>query len=134
VRDGRLVVRATAELLQDIDRQPPAERGTNGERSTYDFQAFELLRIVERCHRIPRPPRADPGRPEYRILIGARALVAGFAVVTAADDGAVELVRATSMSAEPGPGCARRPISIPDVSLRPVSIRPSGVDVSQSMM
>jgi hypothetical protein len=47
VRDSRLVVRATADFFQDLDRQLPTERGPNGEPSTYDFQSFELLRIVE---------------------------------------------------------------------------------------
>jgi hypothetical protein len=41
LRDGR-------PLFQDLDRQLPAEHAPNGEPSTYDFQAFELLRIVER--------------------------------------------------------------------------------------
>jgi hypothetical protein len=136
VSDGRLVVRATAEFFQDLDRQLPAERGPNGERSTYDFQAFELLRIVERFATGSRDlPELIPGRPENRLLIGAGALVAGFAVVGQLRP----TVRSsscgsTSMSAEPGPSSASRPISIPDVSVRPVSIRPSGVDVSQSMM
>jgi hypothetical protein len=32
----------------DLDRQLPLERGPNGEPSTYDSRAFELLRTVER--------------------------------------------------------------------------------------
>ena len=79
--DGRLVVRATTGSFQDLDHQLPAERGPNGEPSTYDFQAFELLRIVERFatgfHDLPK---LIPGRPDYRILISAGPLLAGFAV------------------------------------------------------
>ena len=90
---SRLVVRATTDFFQDLDRQLPAERGPGGEPSTYDFQAFELLRIVERFatgfHDLPE---LIPGRPDYRILISAGTLVAGFAVIgQLAADGAVEL-------------------------------------------
>ena len=93
--EGRLVVRATADFFQDLDRQLPAERGPNGEPSTYDFQAFELLRIVERfATGFFDLPELIPGRPDYRILIGAGTLVAGFAVIgQLTADGAVELVQ-----------------------------------------
>ena len=46
--DEGLIVRATLDFFEDPDRQLPSERGSNGEPSTNDFQAFELLRIVER--------------------------------------------------------------------------------------
>ena len=46
--DERLTVRATIDFFEDLDRQLPSARGPNGEPSTNDFQAFELLRIVER--------------------------------------------------------------------------------------
>ena len=93
--DPRLVVRATTDFFQDLDRQLPGERGAGGEPSTYDFQAFELLRIVERFaigfHDLPE---LIPGRSDYRILIAAGVLVAGFAVVgQLAPDGAVELIQ-----------------------------------------
>jgi hypothetical protein len=61
----------------------------------HDFQAFELLRIVERFavgfHELPM---LIPGRPDYRILIAAGALVPRLAVVgQLASDGADELVQ-----------------------------------------
>ena len=137
--DGRLVVRATAEFFQDLDRQLPAERGPNGSRSTYDFQAFELLRIVERfAIGFLDLPDLMPGGPDYRILIGAGTLVAGFAVVgQMAAHGAVELVQLALDVGGAWPSAERSPsgpAGIPDVSVRLVSICPPGVDVSQSMM
>jgi hypothetical protein len=44
----RLVVRATLEFFDDLDRQLGAERGPDGEPSANDFQVFELLEIIER--------------------------------------------------------------------------------------
>lgn len=99
-------VRATASFFRDLDRQLGSERGPNGEPSTSDFQAFELLRIVERF-------AADwdelslpiPGRPDYRVLIESGVLVRAVAVVgQLAPDGAIELVRLhidTSNDADP---------------------------------
>ena len=83
----------------------PAERGPHGEPSTHDFQAFELLRIVESFatgfHELPE---LIPGRPDYRILIAAGTLVTGFAVIgQLASDGAVELVQLDIDIGETGP-------------------------------
>jgi hypothetical protein len=79
VSEGRLVARATVAFFQDLDRQLPAELGPNGEPSTYDFQAFELLRIVERFATGSfGPPRADPRPTDYRVLIGTGIVVARF--------------------------------------------------------
>ena len=88
-------VRATPDFFGDLDRQLGAERGPNGEPSRADFQAFELLRIVERFavdwDQLAQPV---PGRPDYRVLIAAGVLVRAIAVVgQLAADGAIELVR-----------------------------------------
>jgi hypothetical protein len=48
VNESRLVFGATADSFRISTGSLPAERGPNGKASTYDFQAFELLRIVER--------------------------------------------------------------------------------------
>ena len=78
----RLPVRATAAFFDDLDRQLPAERGPNGERSTNDFQVFELFRIVERfAVAFADLPEPIPGRSDYRILVSAGTLVAGWAVI-----------------------------------------------------
>jgi hypothetical protein len=62
VSERRLVVRATSDFFQDLDRQLPAGRGPNGEPSSYDFQAFELLRMVERfATRFHDLPELIPG-------------------------------------------------------------------------
>ena len=93
--DERLIVRATLDFFEDLDRQLPSERGPNGEPSTNDFQVFELLRIVERfAVGFDELPMLIPGRPDYRILIAAGTLVPRLAVVgQLASDGAVELVQ-----------------------------------------
>ncbi len=93
--ERRLVVRATTDFFRDLDRQLPGERGPHGEPSTHDFQAFELLRIVERfATGFKDLPELIPGRADYRILLAAGTLVAGFAVVgQLAADGAVELIQ-----------------------------------------
>ncbi len=41
-------VRAAPSFFDDLERQLRSERGPNGQPSTTDFQAFELLNIVER--------------------------------------------------------------------------------------
>jgi hypothetical protein len=95
VTERRLVVRATSDFFRDLDRQLPGERGPQGEPSTYDFQAFELLRIVERfATGFEELPGLIPGRADYRTLITAGTLVAGIAVVgQLVADGAVELIQ-----------------------------------------
>ena len=92
---GRRTVRATQRFFEDLDRQLPAERGSNGEPSTNDFQVLDLLRIVERfAVGWDDLPRLFSDRPQYRILIAAGNVVARFAVIgQLAPDGAVELVQ-----------------------------------------
>lgn len=90
----RLVVRATLAFFEDLDRQLGPERGPNGEPSTNDFQAFELLEIVERFATgfFDLPPLLS-GRGDYRVLVSAGVLVRGFSVVGhRAMDGAVDLM------------------------------------------
>ncbi len=91
----RRQVRATPDFFDDLDRQLPGERGPNGEPSTVDFQAFELLRIVERfATGFDQLPELIVGRPEYRILITTGVLVPRLSVVgQLAADGGVELVQ-----------------------------------------
>lgn len=91
----RRPVRATRELFDDLDRQLPRERGPNGEPSTVDFQASELLRIVERfATGYDELPELIDGRPEYRILVATGVLVPRLSVIgQLASDGAVELIQ-----------------------------------------
>jgi hypothetical protein len=91
--DQRVVVRATLTFFADLDRQLRAERGPNGEPSTNDFQAFELLEIVERfATGFWQLPELIPGRTDYGLLIATGQLVRAFSVVgQLALDGAVEL-------------------------------------------
>jgi len=65
---GRRRVRATTDFFQDLDRQLPAERGSDGRPSRADFQAYELLSIVERfATGFDDLPELIPGRPQYRL-------------------------------------------------------------------
>ena len=90
----RRVVRATPDFFEDLDRQLGRERGSNGEPSATDFQALDLLRLVERfATEFDTMPELIPGRPDYRVLVTTGYVVAGFVVVAQlASDGAVELV------------------------------------------
>lgn len=92
---SRRVVRATSRFFEDLDRQLRPERGPNGEPSTNDFQAFELLRIVDRfAVDFDVLPRVFAERDEYRLLVTSGTLVPGFSVVgQLAPDGAVELIQ-----------------------------------------
>lgn len=87
-------VRATTTFFEDLDAQLGPECGPHDEPSAHDFQVFELLRIVEVfATSFDDLPALIPGRPQYRVLIGAGLLVPRFAVVgQLADDGAVERV------------------------------------------
>lgn len=98
----RRSVRAKPEFFEDLDRQLRPERGPHGEPSTNDFQALELLRIVEKfATGFETLPELIPGRPDYRILIATGTLVPMFAVVgQLAQDGAVELI---SLDIDNGP-------------------------------
>ena len=91
----RRIVRATASLFDDLDRQLPAERGANGEPSSNDFQVFELLRIVEGfAVGWDYLPQLIPGRSDYRLMIATGVLIRSFAVVgQLASDGAIELIQ-----------------------------------------
>ena len=90
----RRTVRATPAFFADLDRQLPPARGGRGLPSRGDFQAYDLLAIVERFaigfHDLPQP---IGGREDYRVLITAGRLVAAVAVTgQLVADGAVELV------------------------------------------
>lgn len=75
--DGRYQVRASASFFEDLDRQLRPERGPNGEPSTTDFQAFELLDIVERfATGFDDLPPLVPGRSDYRVLVSTAEMAA----------------------------------------------------------
>lgn len=90
----RYEVRASADFFKDLDRQLGSERGANGEPSTSDFQAFELLDIVERfATGFDDLPSLIPGRSDYRVLMSSGVLVRIYSVVgQLRPDGAVELI------------------------------------------
>ena len=91
---ARREVRATQAFFEELDQQLGDERGPNGEPSSYDFQSYELLAIVERfADDWDRLPELISGRDYYRVFVGAGMVVRAF-VVTAqlASDGAVELI------------------------------------------
>ncbi len=90
----RRPVRVAASFFDDLDAQLPRVRGPSGEPSTSDFQAHELLRIVDRIATgWDELPELIPGRSDYRILASAGLLVPLFSVVAqVAPDGAVELI------------------------------------------
>ena len=90
----RRPVRTTIGFFEDLDRQLRAQRGPNGEPCATDFQAFELLEIVETfATRFDDLPELIPGRPDYRILVAAGQLVSAYAVAAQlCSDGAVELL------------------------------------------
>ncbi|MBK7166537.1 MAG: hypothetical protein IPH81_15050 [Candidatus Microthrix sp.] len=43
----RRIVRTLPSFFNDVDRQFPPERGSNGEPSAVDFQSYDLLEVVE---------------------------------------------------------------------------------------
>ena len=90
----RRVVRATAGLFDDLDRQLKAERGPNDEPSVTDFQVHELFEIVERfANDFDTLPPVFSEREDYRVLITGGSLVRAFSVVgQLVSDGAVELL------------------------------------------
>jgi len=90
---GRRQVRATVAFFEDLDRQLPVDRGS-GVPSRSDFQAYELLEIVETfADRFGDLPELIPGRSDYRLLITTGRVVASVSVVgQLAADGAIELV------------------------------------------
>jgi hypothetical protein len=95
VSELRRTVRATRGFFDDLDRQLPAERGDDGRPSRADFQALDLLRIVEEfATGFDEMLELIPGRPQYRVLIGTGTVVQAFSVIAQlAPDGAVELTQ-----------------------------------------
>ncbi|MBK6870382.1 MAG: hypothetical protein IPJ14_06835 [Kineosporiaceae bacterium] len=93
----RRIVRATPDFFAVIDAQLGDERGANDEPTSAEFEAYELLAIVEKfATGWDTLPEQFPGRPEYRLLIQAGRVVPMIAVVgQLAPDGAVELVDIT---------------------------------------
>ena len=91
----RRTVRATPDFFAHLDLQLSAERGPNGEPSSVDFEAYELLEIVERfATGWDDLPELIPGRPDYRVLITNGRLVPMISVVgQLARDGAIELTK-----------------------------------------
>jgi len=88
-------VRIAPAFFEDLDRQLRPERGPNGEPSVHDFEAGDLLPVVEQfATRFDDLPRLITGRADYRILIASGSLVPGYSVTgQLAPDGAVELVQ-----------------------------------------
>ncbi len=90
----RRVVRATSSFFEDLDRLLGSERGPNGEPSVNDFQAIELLRIVDVfAEQFEDLPELITGRGDYRILVTTGTLARAITVVgQRTPDGAVELI------------------------------------------
>ena len=90
----RRVVRASVDFFSDLDRQLPAERG-DGLPSVGDFQAFELLRIVDRfAEGFDDLLPVVPGSDNVRLLVIEGVLVRAVAAVGRLDDdGSIELVQ-----------------------------------------
>ena len=86
-------VRATPDFFAKIDIQLPDERGPDGEPSWVDFQAYELLAIVERfAVGWDELPELVHGRSDYRILITTGRIAPMISVIgQLALDGAIEL-------------------------------------------
>lgn len=90
----RRLVRATPDFFALIDGQLGDERGPNDEPTSAEFEAHELLAIIEKfATGWDSLPEQIPGSSEYRLLIAGGRLVPMVAVVgQLAPDGAVELV------------------------------------------
>lgn len=93
----RRVVRTTPDFFALIDAQLGDERGPNDEPTSAEFEAYELLAIIEKfATGWDDLPQQFPGRPEYRMLIATGRLVPLVAVVGHyAPDGAIELIDIT---------------------------------------
>jgi hypothetical protein len=113
----RRTVRATPDFFAHLDLQLPAERGPHGEPSSVDFQAYELLEIVERfATGWDYLPELIPGRPDYRILIiNGRLVPMISAIGQLARDGAIELTmcRCSRSLRLQVSGVIHRPLQIP---------------------
>lgn len=90
----RRPVRATPDFFALIDAQLGDERGPNDAPASAEFEAYELLAIIDTFATAwDTLPRQIPGRPDYRLLITAGRLVPMVAVVGhLTPDGAVELI------------------------------------------
>ena len=65
MNEWRRTVRATPDFFTGLDRQLGPDRGPRGEPLRGDFQAYELLRIVERfATGFDDLPEWIPGRPD----------------------------------------------------------------------
>lgn len=89
----RRTVRAAPDFFAHLDRQLGAQRGPAGEPSAADFQAYELLPIVEEfASHWDELPELIPGRPDYRLLIKTGRLIPMISIVgQLAPDGAIDL-------------------------------------------
>ena len=99
----RRTVRATPAFFADLDRQLPPTRGGRGLPSRGDFQAYDLLAIIERfATGLADLPQPISGRSDYRVLITAGRLVAAVAVTgQLAPEGAIELVELDLDTSDP---------------------------------
>jgi hypothetical protein len=90
----RRVVRITEDFWADLDRQLPAERGPDGEPSARDFEATDLLTVVDVfAEQWDTLARHIGERGDYREWSGPGTVVYAIAVVgQLARDGSVELV------------------------------------------
>ena len=91
---ARLQVRVSSSFFEDLDRQLSSERGPNGEPSRIDFQAVELISIVDEfASAFEEIPPLIKGRNDYRLLIKTGMLVGGISVVgQRMSDGVIELL------------------------------------------
>jgi hypothetical protein len=90
----RRVVRVLPSLFEQLDLQPPDERGPQGEPTAAEFAASDLLDIVEAFAVLwDQLPTRIAGRPDYRDLITAGRLVYAVRVrgQLSPVDGAIEL-------------------------------------------
>ena len=81
-------------FFEDLDRQLASERGPNGEPSSRDFQAVELIEIIERfATGFDSLTKPIEGRDDYRMLIKGGLLLRAMHVVgQKMPDGTVELL------------------------------------------
>lgn len=89
------MVRTTAHLYEDVDRQLGSERGPNGEPSAHDFLVVDLMAILDVfALRFDELPLIVEARPDIRVLVMSGSLVSRFAVVgRLASDGEIELIQ-----------------------------------------
>jgi hypothetical protein len=87
-------VRSGGSFLDDLDRSLSEERGQMGEPSRADFLAYELPEIIDAfAEHFDDLPEAVPGRPDYRLLVGAGTVVRGYAVIgQLRPDGSMDLL------------------------------------------